>query len=188
MADSPQVQLLPGLVEGGFAELGAAAAAADPAAAAYPAAVVQDVPVHSNPLGRVLHILHISVTAGLTTPCFMGSFGVGSWHEWKVDHLVALVGSVWIRVSYSYHTRIIPSVNEPCYKPYLHCLLLLRQLRPPKGEGCSLSVCFRPSSSSSSNARVNTLLSCTIALRKSTKSPTRYRESGQNMLNLTSLD
>ena len=71
------MQPLPGLVEGGFADLGAAAAAADPAAA-YPAAAVQDVPIHSHRLGRVLHILHISVTAGLTTPCFIGALGVGS--------------------------------------------------------------------------------------------------------------
>ena len=88
MADSPQVQPLPGLVEGGFADLGAAAAAADPAAAAadpaaaaHPAAAVQDAPIHSHRLGRGLHILPISVTAGLTTPCFMGPLGVGSWHE-----------------------------------------------------------------------------------------------------------
>ena len=173
MADSPQVQPLPGLVEGGLADLGAAAAAADPVAAAHPTAAVQDVPIHSHRLGRVLHILHISVTAGLTTPCFMGPLGIGSRHEWKEDHLVALLGSVWTRVSYSYHTRIIPGVNEPCYKSYLHCLLLLRQLRPPKRGACSLSVCFRPCSSSS-NARVNTLLSCKIALRNNTKSLTRY--------------
>ena len=182
MTDSPQVQPLPGLVEGGFADLGAAAAAADPAAAAHPAAAVQDVPIHSHRLGRVLHILHISVTAGLTTPCFMGPFGVGSWHEWKEDHLVAPLGSVWTRVSYSYHTRIIPGVNEPCYKSYLHCLLLLQQLLPPKREACSFSVCFCLCSSSS-NARVNTLLSCKIALRKNTKSPTWYRETRQNMHN-----
>ena len=180
------MQPLPGLVEGGFADHGAAAAAAaaaDPAAAAHPAAAVQDVPIHSHRLGRVLHILHISVTTGLTTPCFMGFLGVGSWHEWKEDHL-ALLGSVWTRVSYSYHTRIIPGVNEPCYKSYFHCLLL-RQLQPPKREACSLSVCFRPcsSSSSSSNARVNTLLSCKIALRKNTKSPTWCRETRQNMHN-----
>ena len=79
MADSPQVQPLPGLVEGGFADLGAAAAAADPAGAAHPAAAVLDVPIHSHCLGRVLHILHISGTAGLTSPCFMGPLGVGSW-------------------------------------------------------------------------------------------------------------
>ena len=77
MADSPQVQPLPGLVEGGFADIGAAAAA-DPAAAAHPAAAVQDVPINSHRLGRVLHILHISVAAGLTTLCFMGPLGVGS--------------------------------------------------------------------------------------------------------------
>ena len=106
MADSPQVQPLPGLVKGGFADLGAAAAADDdPAAAAHPAAAVQDVPIHSHRLGRVLYILHISVTAELTTPCFMGPHGVGSRHECKEDHLVALLGSVWTRVSYSYHTR-----------------------------------------------------------------------------------
>ena len=80
MADCPQVQPLPGLVEGGFADLGAAAAA-DPAAAAHPAAAVQDVPIHSHRLGRMLHILQISVTAELTTPCIMGPLGVGSWHE-----------------------------------------------------------------------------------------------------------
>ena len=183
MADSPQVQPLPGQVEGGLTDL-SAAAAVDPAAAAHLAAAVQDVPIHSHRLGHVLHILHISVTAGLTTPCFMGPLGVGSWHERKEDHLVALLGSVWTRVSYSYHTRIIPNANEPCYKLYLHCLLL-RQLRPPKRGGCSLSVCFRPcsSSSSSSNARVNTLLSCKIASRKNTKSPTWYRETRQNMHN-----
>ena len=174
MADSPQVQPLPGLVEGGFADLGAAAAAADPAAAAHPAAAVQGVPIHRHRLGRVLHILLVSVTAGLTAPCFMGPRGVRRWHDWKEDHLMALLGSVWTRVSYSYHTRLIPGVNEPCYKSYLHCLLL-RQLRPPEREACSLSVCFRPCSSSSSNARVNTLLSCKVALRKNAKSPTWYR-------------
>ena len=111
MADSPQVQPLPGLVEGGLADLGAAAAADDPAAAAHPAAAVQDVPIHSHRLGRVLYILHVSVTAELTTLCFMGPLGVGSWHERKEDHLVALLGSVWTRVSYSYHALIIPGVN-----------------------------------------------------------------------------
>ena len=181
MADRPRVRPLPGLVEGGFADLGAAAAAADPAAAAHPAAAVQDVPIHSHRLGCVLHIPHISVTAGLTTPCFMGRLGIGSWHEWKEDHLVALLGSGWTRVSHSYHTRITPGVNEPCYKSYLHCLLLLRQLRPPKREACPLSVCFHPRSSS--NARVNTLLSCKIALTKNTKSPTWYRETRQKMHN-----
>ena len=108
MADSPQVQPLPGVIEGGFADLGAAYAAADPVAAAHPAAAVQDVPIHSHRLGCVLHILHISVTAGLTTPCFMGPLGVGSWHEWKEHHLLAVLGSVCTRiilVSYSYHTR-----------------------------------------------------------------------------------
>ena len=109
------MQPLPGLIEGGFADLGAAAAANDPAAA-HPAAAVQDVPIHSHRLGRVLYILHITVTAELTTPRFMGPLGVGSWHEWKEDHLIALLGSVWTRVSYSYHTLIIPGVNEPCYK------------------------------------------------------------------------
>ena len=108
MADSPQVQPLPGLVDGGFADLGAAAAAADPAAAAHPAAAVQNVPIHSHRLGRVLHILHIFVPAGLTAPCFMCPLAVGNWHEWKEDHLVALLGSMWPRVLYSYHTRIIP--------------------------------------------------------------------------------
>ena len=186
------MQPLSGLVESGFADLGAAAAAAaGPAAAVHPAAALQDVPIHSHRLGRVLHILHISVTARLTTPCFMGPLGVGSWHEWKGDRLVALLGSVWTRVSYLYHTRIIPGVNEPCYKSYLRSLLLLRQLRPLKCEARSLSVCFRPcnsssnssSSSSSSNARVNTLLSCKTALRKNTKSPIWYRETRQNMHN-----
>ena len=46
MADNPQVQLLPGLVEGGSADSGAAAGAADPAAAA--AVAVQDVPIYSH--------------------------------------------------------------------------------------------------------------------------------------------
>ena len=183
MADSPQVQPLPGLVEGGFADLGAAAAAANPAATAHPAAAVQYVPINSHCLGCVLHILHISVTAGLTTPCFMCPLGVGSCHEWKENHLVALLGSVWTRVSYSYHTRTKPGVNEPCYKSYLHCLLLLRQLWPLKREDFLLSECFRQCSSSSSNARVNTLLSCKITLGKNTKSPTWYRESRQNMHN-----
>ena len=49
----------------------------------------------------MLHILHISVTAGLTTPCFMGPPGVGSWHEWDGDHLGALLGSVWYNISRS---------------------------------------------------------------------------------------
>ena len=89
------------------ADPAASAAPADPAAAGHPAAAVQDVPIHSHRLGRVLHILRISVTAGLTTPCFMGPLGVGSWHAWKEDHLVALLRSVWTRVPYSYHTRII---------------------------------------------------------------------------------
>ena len=59
MADSPQVQPLPGLVEGGSAGPGTAAGAADPAAAvAHPAAAeVQDVLIHSHRFGCVLHIL-----------------------------------------------------------------------------------------------------------------------------------
>ena len=59
MADSPQVQPLPGLVEGGSADADAATGAADPAAAvAHPAAAaaVQDVPIHSHRLGCLLHI------------------------------------------------------------------------------------------------------------------------------------
>ena len=46
MADNPQVQPLPGLVEGGFADPGAVAGAGDPAAAA--ANAVQDVPIYSH--------------------------------------------------------------------------------------------------------------------------------------------
>ena len=46
MADNPQVQPLPGLVEGGSVDPGAAAGAADPAAAA--AIAVQDVAIYSH--------------------------------------------------------------------------------------------------------------------------------------------
>ena len=59
MADNPQVQPLPSLVEGGSANPGAASGAADPAAivAHSAAAAVRDVPIHGHRLGCVLHIL-----------------------------------------------------------------------------------------------------------------------------------
>ena len=36
-------------------------------------------------------------------PCFMSPEGVGSWHEWPVDHLVALLGCVLVQYQSIHH-------------------------------------------------------------------------------------
>ena len=60
--------------------------------------LVENQEVYVVRLGCTLHILQISVTAGLESKYFMGPMGSGSWHEWEKSHLVALLGTVW----YSY--------------------------------------------------------------------------------------
>ena len=71
--------------------------AAEPASAA----AVEDSLIFAHRIGCALHILHIAVTAGLTNPFFMVPLGKGSWHEWKGDHLVALLGCVSYNTSRS---------------------------------------------------------------------------------------
>ena len=53
-------------------------------------------------LGCVLHnILHIAVTAGMTSTFFMGPLGKGPWNEWERDHVFSLLGLVWYNTSRS---------------------------------------------------------------------------------------
>ena len=71
------------------------------AAAEKPAAnPVSAAPIFGHRLGCALHVLHlaVTVTAGMTNPCFMGPLGVGISHEPR-DHLVALLGCVWYNIS-----------------------------------------------------------------------------------------
>lgn len=65
------------------------------AAAASELAALQNGAVYAIRLGCVLHILHIAITAGLTSIFFMGPLGKGSWHEWERDHVFSLLGMVW---------------------------------------------------------------------------------------------
>jgi len=96
-------------LEGGGADLSAAAAAAAGASAAGASAAREDTPIFAHRIGCVLHILHLAVTAGLTNPFFMGPLGKGSWREWESDHLVALLGSVWYKVTlYLLHHHAVP--------------------------------------------------------------------------------
>ena len=49
----------------------------------------------------------------MTNPCFMGPLGVGSWHEWPRDRLVALLSGVWYDISRSQHLqRNVLSVSK----------------------------------------------------------------------------
>lgn len=57
--------------------------------------------IYAQRLGCVLHILHISITAGFTSVYFMGPLGKGSWHEWERDHVYSLLGMVWYNTSRS---------------------------------------------------------------------------------------
>lgn len=63
--------------------------------------VDKEKPIHAVRLGCILNIMHLSVTAGLESNYFMGPMGSGSWHEWKKNHLVALLGTLWYTVSRS---------------------------------------------------------------------------------------
>ena len=56
-----------GTLEAGAEELAAAAA--------------QVTTIYAYRIDCVLHILHLAVTAGLTSPFFMGPLGKSSWHE-----------------------------------------------------------------------------------------------------------
>ena len=56
---------------------------------------LRDRRVYAARLGRVLHILHIAVTAGMTSTFFMGPLGKGPWNEWERDHLFSLLGLIW---------------------------------------------------------------------------------------------
>ena len=55
---------------------------------------------HAARLGCVLHILHIAVTAGMTST-FMDPLGKGPWNEWERDHVFSLLGLVWYNTSRS---------------------------------------------------------------------------------------
>ena len=54
--------------------------------------------ISAHRIGCLLHILHLAVNAGLESEFFMGPLEKGSWHEWKEQHLVALLGMVWYNV------------------------------------------------------------------------------------------
>ena len=56
---------------------------------------LRDRRVYAARLGCVLHILHIAVTAGMTSTFFMGPLGKGPWNEWERDHVFSLLGLVW---------------------------------------------------------------------------------------------
>ena len=64
---------------------------------------LRDRRVYAARLGCVLHIyiLHIAVTAGMTSTFFMGPLGKGPWNEWERDHMFALLGLVWDNTSRS---------------------------------------------------------------------------------------
>ena len=48
---------------------------------------LRDKGVYAARLGCVLYILHIVVTAGMTSTFFMGPLGKGPWNEWERDHV-----------------------------------------------------------------------------------------------------
>ena len=60
---------------------------------------LRDRKVYAARLGCVLHILHIAVTAGMTSIFFMGPLGKGPWNEWERDHVFSLLGLVWYNTS-----------------------------------------------------------------------------------------
>ena len=62
---------------------------------------LRDRRVYAAYLGCVLHILHIAVTAGMTSTFFMGPLGKGPWNEWERDHVFSLLGLVWYSTSRS---------------------------------------------------------------------------------------
>ena len=62
---------------------------------------LRDRRVYAARLGCVLHILHIAVTAGMTSTFFMGPLGKGPWNEWERDHVFSLLGPVWYNTSRS---------------------------------------------------------------------------------------
>ena len=62
---------------------------------------LRDRRVYAARLGCVLHILHIAVTAGMTSTFFMGPLGKGPWNEWERDHAFSLLGLVWYNTSRS---------------------------------------------------------------------------------------
>ena len=57
--------------------------------------------VYAARLRCVLQILHIAVTAGMTSTFFMGPLGKGPWNEWEKDHVFSLLGLVWHNTSRS---------------------------------------------------------------------------------------
>ena len=62
---------------------------------------LRDRRVYDARLGCVLHILHIAVTAGMTSTFFMDPLGKGPWNEWEIDHVFSLRGLVWYNTSRS---------------------------------------------------------------------------------------
>ena len=62
---------------------------------------LRDRRVYAARLEYVLHILHIAVTAGMTSTFFMGPLGKGPWNEWERDHVFSLLGLVWCNTSRS---------------------------------------------------------------------------------------
>ena len=60
---------------------------------------LRDRRVYAAHLGCVLHILHIAVTAGMTSTFFMDPLGKGPWNEWERNHVFSLLGLVWYNTS-----------------------------------------------------------------------------------------
>ena len=81
---------------------------------------LRDRRVYAARLGCVLHILHIAVTAGMTSTFFMGPLGKGPWNEWERDHVFSLLGLVWYSTSRS---------DSCCPVLDLNFTLLLENLR-----------------------------------------------------------
>ena len=52
-------------------------------------------------IGCPLHVLHLSVNAGMDNPFFMGPLGKGAWHNWPRQRLVSLLGIIWCNTSRS---------------------------------------------------------------------------------------
>ena len=55
--------------------------------------------IHAFRIRCLLHVLHLSVNAGMDNPFFVGPLGNGAWHKWPWQHLIGLLGIVWYNTS-----------------------------------------------------------------------------------------
>ena len=58
---------------------------------------LRDRRVYAARLGCVLHVLHIAVTAGMTSTFFMGPLRKGPWNEWERDHVSIFFWEIFFR-------------------------------------------------------------------------------------------